>query len=400
MAYFTMKDFDFKGKRVLLRVDYNVPVNKQGEIEDDSRISESMPTVKYLIDKGSKLIVITSFGRPNGAVVENLRVDRIAQRMEKIVGKKVTKLNDCVGPEVENAVNAMKPGDIVFLENAEFYPGELEKDKAKRNEFAKKLAGFGDLFVNDGYAKSHRKNASMVGIPEYLPGCAGLLVEKELKAVQPLIKNPKHPYIAIIGGAKADKIDSIRELLPKVDMLIIGGMLANTFLKANGVDIKASKCDEASISAAKQILEANGRKIMLPVDAVAGDKFDAKAKSKVVQLANVPEGWLIMDIGPETAAIYCGALKDAKTVAWCGPIGVFEFDKFSAGTKAVAEELAKSRAFVFIGGGESADAVRKFGLAEKMGFISTGGGATLEMLQKGELPAIKALEENYKKFRK
>jgi len=240
----------------------------------------------------------------------------------------------------------------------------------------------------------------MVGIPEYLPGCAGLLVEKELKAVQPLIKNPKHPYIAIIGGAKADKIDSIRELLPKVDMLIIGGMLANTFLKANGVDIKASKCDEASISAAKQILEANGRKIMLPVDAVAGDKFDAKAKSKVVQLANVPEGWLIMDIGPETAAIYCGALKDAKTVAWCGPIGVFEFDKFSAGTKAVAEELAKSRAFVFIGGGESADAVRKFGLAEKMGFISTGGGATLEMLQKGELPAIKALEENYKKFRK
>jgi len=395
-----MKDFDFTNKRVLLRVDYNVPVNKQGEIEDDSRITESMPTVKFLIEKKSKIIVITSFGRPNGAVAENLRVDKIAARMEKIVGKKVKKLNDCIGPEVEKAISAMKPGDIVFLENAEFYQGELEKDTAKRNEFAKKLACLGDIFVNDGYAKSHRKNASMVGIPEYLPGCAGFLVEKELKAIAPIIKKTKRPYIAIIGGAKADKIDSIRDLLPKVDMLIVGGVLANTFLKATGADIKASKYDEASLAAAKQILFENGRKIMLPVDAIVGDKFDAKAQSKAVAINNVPDGWLIMDIGPETAGIYAGALHDAATVAWCGPIGVFEFDRFSEGTRQVAEELSKSKGFVLIGGGESADAVRKFGFAGKMGYISTGGGATLEMLQKGELAAIKALEENYKRFKK
>lgn len=400
MAYFTMKDFDFSGKMVLLRVDYNVPVNKQGEIEDDSRITESMPTVKYLISKGSKIIAITSFGRPNGAVVESLRVDKIAARMEEIVGRKVAKLNDCIGPKVEKAIAEMKPGDIVFLENAEFYPGELEKDVAKRNEFAKKLAALGDIFVNDGYAKSHRKNASMVGILEYLPGCAGLLVEKELKAIAPIIKKTKRPYIAIIGGAKSDKIDSIRDLLPKVDMLIIGGVLANTFLKAKGVDIKASKFDNASVAEAKSILETDGKKILLPVDAVAGDKFAADAKAKTVALSNVPDGWLIMDIGPETAGIYCGALRDAATVAWCGPIGVFEFDKFSEGTRMIAEELSKSKGFVLIGGGDSADAVRKFGFADKMGYISTGGGATLEMLQKGKLAAISALEENYKKFKK
>ncbi len=396
MAYFTMNDFDFSGKRVIVRVGYDLPIDDKGNITDDERIVESLPTLKLLLEKKAKIIILNHMGRPDGKVVENLKHDKAAKRLSELIGKPVKKLNDCVGADVKKAIGSMKPADIVMLENVRFNNGEKSNDSA----FSKELAGFGELYVNDAYSNSHRKDASMVGILEYLPGCAGLLVEKELKAIGSIVKKPKRPYIAIIGGAKADKIDSIRDLLPKVDMLIIGGVLANTFLKAKGVDIKASKYDDASLAAAKQILEENGKKILLPVDAVVGDKFDAKAKSKTVAINNVPNSCLIMDIGPETTGIYCGALAGAATVAWCGPIGVFEFDKFSEGTKKIAEELAKSKGFVLIGGGDSADAVKKFGFAGKMGYISTGGGATLEMLQKGKLAAIAALEENYKKFSK
>ncbi len=399
LTYHTMKDFDFTNKRVLLRGDFNVPLDENGNITDDSRIRQTKPTIDYLLKNNCRIIVMTSLGRPKGKIIDKLKLDKVAVRMAEIYGRDVTKLNDCVGDEVKETVNSMKPGEIILLENLEFRAEEKEKNDKIKNAFAKQIASFGDYYINDGYAKSHRKNASMVVIPKFIPGGVGLLVEKELDAVNKVVKNLRKPYVAIIGGAKADKIESIKKLLTKVDYLIIGGVLANTFLKANGVDIKTSKYDQESVAVAKQIYKTNQNKILLPVDVVVGSSFAENAESKIVNIGEVPNGYLIMDIGPKTAKLYKDKLSEAATVVWCGPIGVFEWPKFANGTKQIAAYLAKSRAFSLIGGGESAEAVRLFGYAAKMGFISTGGGASLQMLEDGELIAVKVLEENYKMFK-
>jgi phosphoglycerate kinase len=393
MAKKTIKDVDLKGKRVLIRVDFNVPLDDNLNITDDIRIRAAVPTIKYALDNGAKVILMSHLGRPDGKVDEKLRLAPCAKRLEKLLGRPVTALKDCVGPDVRKAVDAMKPGDVILLENLRFHPEEEKNDPA----FAKELASLGDVFVNDAFGTAHRAHASTEGVTHYLPSVAGFLLEKEIQYLGNTVDDPKRPFVAILGGAKVkDKIKVIDNLLNKVDALLIGGGMAYTFLKAQGKTIGTSKLDKDGFETAKAALDKAAKKkipMLLPVDHVVGDKFDANANTQVVG-ENIPDGWMGLDIGPKTIKLFEDKLKDAKTIVWNGPLGVFEMDKFAKGTEEIARYIAGLKGVTsVIGGGDTAAAMAKFKVDSKMTHISTGGGASLEYLEGRGLPGIDALND-------
>ena len=393
--FFTLKDLNFDGKRVLVRVDFNVPLDKKtNEVADDKRIRESLPTIKYLIEHNAKVILCSHLGRPDGKVIDSLRMDKVAERLSSFLNKNVKKLNDCIGNEVENKINSMNNGDTILLENLRFHAEEEENDE----NFSRKLADLAELFVNDAFGTCHRAHASTYGVTKYLQSAAGFLVEKELRIMGKAMENPKRPFVGILGGVKvSDKVKVIDNLLKKVDHLLLGGAMIFTFYKAQGKNVGNSKVEEESIKIAKILL--NNEKIVLPVDIVVADRFDANANSKIVDVDNIEDDWMGMDIGPETISKYKEILKNTKTVVWNGPLGVFEFEKFANGTKEIASFLSTLKATTIIGGGDSAAAVEKFGYTSKLTHVSTGGGASLEFFEGKKLPGIEALEESYKKFK-
>lgn len=393
MAKKTIKDVDLKGKKVLMRVDFNVPLDDKLNITDDIRIRASLPTIKYALDKGAKVILMSHLGRPDGKRVDSMRLTPAAKRLEELLGRKVTKTDDCVGDAVKKTVAAMKPGDVVLLENLRFHVEEEKNDPA----FAKELASLGDIFVNDAFGTAHRAHASTEGVTNHLPSVAGFLLEKEIQYLGGAVDNPKRPFVAILGGAKVkDKIKVIDNLLNKVDALLIGGGMAYTFLKAKGKTIGSSKLDKDGFDTAKQALDNAAKKnipILLPVDNVVADKFDSGANTKLVG-ADIPDGWMGLDIGPKTIELFEDKLKSAKTVIWNGPLGVFEMDKFAKGTEQIAKFLANLKgATTIIGGGDTAAAMSKFKVDKRIAHISTGGGASLEYLEGRGLPGIDALQD-------
>ena len=386
----TIRDIQVAGKRVLVRVDFNVPLDKAGNITDDTRIRAALPTIQYLCDKDAKVILCSHLGRPKGKVTEEFRLTHVAKRLSELLGAPVTRTDDCIGPEVEKTVAAMKPGDVLLLENLRFHAEEEANDAG----FAKKLASLADLYVNDAFGTAHRAHASTEGVTHYLPGVAGFLMERELNFLGKALAAPTRPFVAILGGAKvSDKIGVIENLLPKVDQLIVGGGMANTFLKAQGHEVGASLLEADKIELARDLLKRAGQKLLLPVDVVVADDFKAEAKHQTVAVNKVPAGWRILDIGPKSVEAFAPVLKKAKTVVWNGPMGVFEFPAFAAGTVAIAKALASTDATTIIGGGDSAAAVEQAGVADKITHISTGGGASLEFLEGKVLPGVAALQD-------
>jgi len=385
----TIRDVDVRGKRVLVRVDFNVPL-KDGAVADDTRIRAVLPTINYLLERDAALILCSHLGRPKGKVVPELRMDPVAARLMELLGRPVKKLDDCVGPEVEAAIRAMRPGDVILLENIRFHPEERANDP----EFAKQLAALAEIYVNDAFGTAHRAHASTEGVAHHLPAVAGFLMEKELEFLGRAVENPEHPYVAILGGAKiSDKIGIIENLLKRCDRLLVGGGMANTFFKAMGFEVGDSLVEDEAVETAEALLKRAGGTLVLPVDVVIADAFDNDANSRIVAPNEVPPGWRILDVGPKTVSTFESALSGAKTVVWNGPLGVFEMDNFAEGTFAVARILADLDAVTIIGGGDSAAAVRQAGLADRMTHVSTGGGASLEFLEGKVLPGVAALEE-------
>jgi phosphoglycerate kinase len=384
----TVRDVDVKGKRVLLRLDFNVPL-AQGEVTDDTRIRAALPTLQYLLEGGATLILCSHLGRPKGQVVDALKMDPVGRRLAELLDRPVTKLDGVVGPEVTSAVQAAQPGDVILLENTRFEPGETKNDP----ELSAQLAALADLYVNDAFGSAHRAHASTEGVTHYLPAVGGFLMEKELEFLGRALASPRRPFIAILGGAKiSDKIGVVENLLGQVDALLVGGGMANTFLKADGYDVAESLVEDESLDTARDLIARAGDKLVLPVDATVADRFDADAFSQVVSVGNVPAGWRILDIGPRTLELFQERLAAARTVVWNGPMGVFEFPKFALGTEAIARMLASlPEATTIIGGGDSAAAVQRTGLADQMSHISTGGGASLEFLEGKTLPGVAAL---------
>jgi len=386
----TIRGINVTGKRVLVRVDFNVPQDKAGNITDDTRIRAALPTIQYLRDKGARVILCSHLGRPKGKVAEEFRLTPVARRLSELLGAPVVNTSDCIGPEVEKAVAGMKPGDVVLLENLRFYAQEEANDPV----FARQLAGLAEVYVNDAFGTAHRAHASTEGVTHYLPAVAGLLMERELNFLGKALTAPTRPFVAILGGAKvSDKIGVIENLLPKVDQLIVGGGMANTFLKAQGYEVGDSLLEADKLDLAKDLLKRGGKKLLLPVDVVIADAFAADAKHQVVPVDKVSAGWRILDIGPQSVTRFSAVLKTAKTVVWNGPMGVFEFPAFAAGTVAIAKALADTGATTIIGGGDSAAAVERAGVADKMTHISTGGGASLEFLEGRVLPGVAALQD-------
>ncbi|MDP4163697.1 MAG: phosphoglycerate kinase [Bacillota bacterium] len=389
----TLKDVDVKGKRVFCRVDFNVPM-EGGKVSDDTRIRAALPTIQYLSEQGAKVILASHFGRPKGKVVEEMRLTPAAARLSELLGKEVAKADEAYGDAVKEQIAAMNEGDVLLLENVRFYPGEEKNDA----ELAKAFAELADVFVNDAFGAAHRAHASTEGIAHHLPAVAGFLMEKEIEVLGKALSNPERPFTAIVGGAKVkDKIGVIENLLDKVDNLIIGGGLAYTFVKAQGHEIGKSLLEADKIELAQSFMQKakeKGVNFYVPVDAIVADDFSPDANTKEVSIDAISSDWEALDIGPKTAAIYSDVIKKSKLVIWNGPMGVFEFDKFAGGTKAVAEALAESTdTYSVIGGGDSAAAVEKFHLAEKMSHISTGGGASLEFMEGKELPGVVALND-------
>jgi len=387
---------DLSGKKVLMRADFNVPIDN-GSITDDTRIRAALPTIQDLTGKGAKVILTSHFGRPKGKVNESMRLTPVAQRLSELLGKEVKKTNDCIGDEVAAAVASMNDGDVVLLENVRFHAGEEANDP----EFVKQLASIADLYVNDAFGTAHRAHASTEGVTKYLkPSVAGFLIEKELQYLQAAIESPQRPLAAIIGGSKvSSKIGVIETLLEKCDKLLIGGGMIFTFYKARGLNVGKSLVEEDKLELAKS-LEAKAKErgvdLLLPTDVVLADNFAADANSQTVSVDAIPDGWMGLDIGPDSVETFKAALADCKTVIWNGPMGVFEFENFAKGTEAIARslaELTKTGASTIIGGGDSVAAVEKVGVADQMSHISTGGGASLELLEGKELPGIAALDE-------
>jgi 3-phosphoglycerate kinase len=395
-AYFTLNDLNLTHKKTLLRVDFNVPLDeKTGTIKDDKRIRAALPTIFYLLGKKTKIIICSHLGRPKGRIVDSLRLDPVAKRLSELLGNEVRKLHDCVGEEVQKSVDAMNEGDAVLLENLRFHPEEEANDAG----FAAQLGSLADVYINDAFGTMHRAHASTAGVAVHLQSAAGLLVEKELNALLPLLNNPAHPFVAILGGSKiTDKIGVIKNLLPKVDTMLIGGAMMFSFYKAKGLGIGASTLDDKSVELARGLIDEE--KLVLPVDTVAADEFSTSAKSRIVSVESIPAHTLGLDIGPKSVELFHGILKDAKTVVWGGPMGVFEWEAFASGTKEIARILSEIDAVVVVGGGDSASAIAKLGYADKVTHVSTGGGATLEFLEGKTLPGIAALEESYNKNKK
>ncbi|WP_242295140.1 phosphoglycerate kinase [Bacillus cereus group sp. BfR-BA-01426] len=389
----SIRDVDLKGKRVFCRVDFNVPM-KEGKITDETRIRAALPTIQYLVEQGAKVILASHLGRPKGQVVEEMRLTPVAARLGELLGKDVKKADEAFGPVAQEMVAAMNEGDVLVLENVRFYAGEEKNDA----ELAKEFAALADIFVNDAFGAAHRAHASTAGIEDYLPAVSGLLMEKELDVLGKALSNPERPFTAIIGGAKVkDKIGVIRHLLDKVDNLIIGGGLAYTFVKALGHEIGLSLCEDDKIELAKefmQLAKEKGVNFYMPVDVVITEEFSETATTKIVGIDSIPSNWEGVDIGPKTREIYADVIKNSKLVVWNGPMGVFEMTPFAEGTKAVGQALADAEdTYSVIGGGDSAAAVEKFGMADKMSHISTGGGASLEFMEGKELPGVVCLND-------
>jgi len=383
----TVRDIDLKGKRVLMRVDFNVPM-EAGKVTDDKRIRASLPTIKYVLEQGASLVLMSHLGRPKGGFDPEFSLKAAAEVLSGLLGKPVAMAPDCVGPEVEKMAKALKPGEVLMLENTRFHPEEEKNDM----DLARKMASLGDVYVNDAFGSAHRAHSSTEGVAHFLPAVSGFLMEQELEYLGRATANPEHPYIAILGGAKiSDKILVVENLLTKCDKLIIGGGMANTFLAAKGLNMQDSLVEAGSEDMAKSILAKSGKQIILPVDAVIADKFAADAISQTVSVDKIPAGWRMLDVGPKTLELYKETLKGAKLIVWNGPVGVFEMPRFSEGTFALARMLAESGATTVIGGGDSASAVKKAGVASKMTHVSTGGGASLEFLEGKELPGVAAL---------
>ena len=385
----TIRDIDVQGKRVLVRVDFNVPL-KDGAVADDTRIRAALPTLEYLLEHGAALILCSHLGRPKGKVVPELKMDPVAERLSDLLGVPVTKLDDCVGPEVEAKAAAMQPGDVILLENTRFHPEEKANDPG----FARQLAGLAEVYVDDAFGSAHRAHSSTEGVAHYLPAVAGFLMEKELEFLGRATENPEHPYMAILGGAKiSDKIGVIESLLKQCDRLLVGGGMANTFFKGMGFEVGDSLVEEDAVSTARSLLDSAAGQLILPVDVIVADAFDNDADTQVVAPNEVTAGWRILDIGPKTIATFESALGGARTVVWNGPLGVFEMPNFAQGTFAVAQLLASLDAVTVIGGGDSAAAVRQAGLVDKMTHVSTGGGASLEFLEGKTLPGVAVLAD-------
>ena len=397
MAKKTIQDIDVSGKRVLVRVDFNVPLAEDGTVSDDKRIVAALPTIRYLLEHNAKVILCSHLGRPKGQVNPKYSLAPVGARLSELLhDTKIWFAEDTVGESAKTAIDDMKDGEIVLLENVRFYPEEEKNDP----EFAKKLASLADIFVSDAFGTVHRAHASTAGVAAYLPAVAGFLIGKELGVMGEALDNPKRPFVAILGGAKvADKIGDLRvikNLLGKCDSLIIGGGMAYTFLKAQGYGIGTSLLDAESIDLAKDIMaEAKAKNVsfLLPIDTVVATEFDANAEHKVVPSTEIPDGWMGMDIGPKTAELFKKTIVEAATVVWNGPMGVFEFPAFAEGTKKVAEACAECAGTTIIGGGDSASAVKKLGFADKMTHISTGGGASLEFLEGKTLPGVAVLND-------
>lgn len=385
----TLEDMeDLSGKRVFVRVDFNVPLDDEGNVRDDKRIKHAIPTIKYLLEKGISKIVLTShLGRPKNNEAE-LKTDKVAAKLSELMGEPVTKVDDW-------GESGLPDDKIVMLENIRFHVAEKSKDETERDAFGKQLAGLADFYVNEAFSNSHRKHASMTSVPKFIPGCVGLGVEKEVKAISKAISDPEHPMVAIIGGLKADKIKAIHNLMNKADRVLVAGALACNLYKTKGYEIGASKADdegmEEQADLAKEVIASN--QVELPTDFVVADEFSEGANIKTVAADRIESGWMALDIGPESAKSFARQISEAKTVLWFGPIGVFEMAPFANGTKMVAEAMAQLNGTTIIGGGDSASAIKKLGLADKMTLVSTGGGASLEMIEGKELPALKVLQK-------
>ena len=389
----TLKDYNFKNKRVLIRVDFNVPL-ENGVVADNTRINAALPTIKFLINEGAKLILMSHLGRPKGEVIDSLRMDPVAKELANLLRKEVIKVDDCIGEEVHKAISQLASGELMLLENTRFYKEEKTNDK----EFSKKLAELADIYVNDAFGAAHRAHASTVGVAEFLPSAAGFLMKRELNVLGEVVESPEHPFVAIMGGAKvSDKIGVIKNILGKIDYLLLGGGIANTFLSARGYNMEKSLVESEKLDLAREVLgdaEDKGVTIVLPEDMIAASEFKEDADTKIVTADNIPEGWQVLDSGgPLTLDEFATVLNKAKTVIWNGPIGVFEYEKFATGTNKLAEILSSSDARTIIGGGDSTAAIKKAGLEDNIYHISTGGGASLQFLEGKALPGVEAIDD-------
>ncbi|MBI2145148.1 phosphoglycerate kinase [Candidatus Woesearchaeota archaeon] len=384
------KDLELSGKVVLVRTGMDVPLDANGSVTDDTRIMEALPTIEYLVKREAKIVLLTHINRPGGKVVESQRVTTTAAKLSGLLGKEVEPLNDCIGSDVEAAIKAMKPGEVVLLENLRFHGEEEANDDA----FAGQLAKLGDIYVNDAFSNSHRSHASMAAITNHIPFYAGLLLEKEIKALTSSLEKPKRPFVVVLGGAKvSDKIGVIRNLAQKADKILVGGAMMFTFFKSRGFDVGASKFEPDKVAIADDLLNEFDTKLVLPVDVVAADRFANDAKTEIVAASEIPKGWMGLDIGPESVKLFSSELSGARTIIWNGPLGVFELDRFADGTIAIAKLISglTGMAFTVIGGGDTLSAVEKAGLKGKFSHASTGGGAMLELLEGKELPGVVAL---------
>jgi phosphoglycerate kinase len=390
-----IRDLDIKGKKLLIRVDFNVPLDEQGNITDDTRIRGVLPTLNHALDENARIIIISHMGRPKGQRVEKYSMAPAAKRLSRLISKDVKLAADCIGDEAKTMIEAMQPGEVIMLENLRFHAEEQANDPS----FAKELASLGEIYINDAFAVAHRAHASVVGVPEYIEeSAAGFLLQKEMDYFDRSISKPMRPLVAIIGGAKvSSKLGALRNLMDRVDKMVIGGAMANTFLKSLGYEVGQSRVEDDLLDTAKELVKLAARqgvKLYLPVDCVVADKFDARAETKRTTIQEVPKDWMILDIGPATTIMFAEALDDAKTIIWNGPLGAFEIDAFSRGTMAMVQRVASSHALTIVGGGDTDVAVHRAGETNNISYISTGGGAFLMLMEGKELPGVVALKNS------